>query len=57
MCMLHELFHDMYESKESGFRLDIHVTTEMYGKVLNIVVSLNSDVHEATKPVIEESSR
>ena len=55
--MLHELFHDMYESKESGFRLDIHVTTEMYGKVLNIVVSLNSDVHEATKPVIEESSR
>ena len=54
--MVHEIFHDMSDIKESGFYSVIHVATETHDKVLNIVASLNSDLHEATNPVIEGSS-
>ena len=53
--MVHEIFHVMSESKESGFCWGIHVATEAHCKVLNTIVSLDSDVHEATNPVIEGS--
>ena len=48
--------HAMYEIKEGRFCWEIHVSTDMYGNILKIVASLNSDVHEATNPVIEGSS-
>ena len=54
--MVHGIFHEMYKSKESGFCWGIDVSTETHGKVFKIVVSLNSDVHGATNPVIEVSS-
>ena len=55
MWMVHEIFHAMYKIKEIGFCWGIHAATEAHGKVLNIVASLDSDVHEATNPVIEGS--
>ena len=54
--MVHEIFHVMYESKESGFCWGIHVATDTNGKVLKIIAILNSDVLEATNRVIEGSS-
>ena len=54
--MVHEIFHDMSVIMDSGFCSVIHVATETHDKVLNIVASLNSDLHEATNPVIEGSS-
>ena len=43
----------MSERKEVRFCWVIHVYTRIQGKVLKIVASLNSDVYEATNPVIE----
>ena len=54
MWMVHEIFHAMSKSKEIWFYWVIHVATEAHGKVFNIVASLDSDVYEATNPVIEE---
>ena len=54
MWMVHEIFHAMSNSKEIWFCWGIYVATDVHGKVLNIVASLDSDVHEATNPVIEE---
>ena len=50
--MVNEIFHAMSKRKEIGFCLGIHISTETHGKALKIVESLNSDVHEATNPVI-----
>ena len=56
MCMVHDIFHSVFEINESGFCSVIHVSTEIHGKVLNIVAGLNSGVYEATNPLIEVSS-
>ena len=56
MWMVHEIFHVMSESKESGFCWGSHVATDTNGKVLKIIAILNSDVLEATNRVIEGSS-
>ena len=45
----------MRDIKEGRFCWGIHLFTETRGKSLKIVASLNSDVHEATNPVIEGS--
>ena len=55
MWMVHEILHAMSESKEIKFCWGIHVSTETCGNILKIILSLNSDVHEATNPVIEGS--
>ena len=54
--MVHDIFHAMFEIKESRFCWLIHVATDMYGDILKIIDILNSDMHEATNPVIEGSS-
>ena len=56
MWMLYEIFHAMFESKKYRFYWCIHVSTEAHGDILNIIVSLDSAVHESTKPVVEWSS-
>ena len=56
MGMVHAIFHAMPDSKEVRLCWVIHVATETHGKLLKIVASLNSDVHEAANPVIEVSS-
>ena len=53
--MVHEIFHDMYESKAGRIYWRIYVAVETHGKVLSITAILNIGVHEATNPVIEGS--
>ena len=53
--MVHDVPHAMSERKECNIYGRIHEYTETHGKVLKIISSLNSDVHEATNPVIEVS--
>ena len=55
MWIVHEIFHDISNREEIWFCWGIHVATEAYCKVLNTIVSLDSDVHEATNPGIEGS--
>ena len=54
MRVVHEIFHAMFESKEGRLSWSIHISTEIHGKVLKIIACLDSDVHEATKPVIDK---
>ena len=53
MCMVNKIFHAMSKFKERRLCWGICVSTDTHGKVLKIVASLNSDVHEFTNPVIE----
>ena len=46
----------MSENKERNVFGGVHLSTDMHGNLLKILDSLNSDVHEATNPVIEGSS-
>ena len=50
--MFHDILHDMSKIKEVRFCWDICVSTETHSKVLKIVESLDSDLHEATNQVI-----
>ena len=52
MCIVHEIFHAVFEIKKSRFCWVIHVSTEMHSKILKIMASLNSDFPEATNLVI-----
>ena len=56
MRVVHDIFHAMSESKEGRLSWSIHIATEMHGKVLKIMVCLESDVNEATKSVIDRNS-
>ena len=56
MWMLHEVFHTMFESNKSRFCWCIHISSDSYCKILMIIASLDSDVHESTNPVIYWSS-
>ena len=40
MWMVHMILHAMFESKESRFCWCIHVATEAYGDILDIISSL-----------------
>ena len=51
--MVHEIFHAMFETKESRFCWCIPVSTAAHGEILKTIASLDSDLHEATSPVIE----
>ena len=53
--MVHGIFHAVSENKEGRLCWGIHVVTEMHAKVLNIIASLNIDVHEVNNPVVEGS--
>ena len=53
MCMVHQIFHAMFESKEIRFYWCIHVATDAHGEILKITASLDSDANESTNPVIE----
>ena len=53
MWVVHEIFHAMFEIKESRFYWQINVSTEVHGEILNIIASLDIYVHDATNPVIE----
>ena len=53
MCMVRDIFHAIFESKENRFCWYIHVAIEAHGEILEIIVSFDSDVHESTNPVIE----
>ena len=46
----------MFESKERRFFWGIYVATEAHGEILEIILSLDSAVHDYTNPVIEWSS-
>ena len=54
--MVHDILHSVLKTKEERFCQGVNVVTEIHGKVLKIVVSLNSDVHDSTYLVIEVSS-
>ena len=54
--VVHEILHAIYDSKEVSICWVIHVSNDTHSNILNIVVSFNSDVHEATNPVIEGAS-
>ena len=56
MRVVHDIFHAMSESKEGRLSWSIHIATEMHGKVLKIMVCLESDVNEAAKSVIDRKS-
>ena len=56
MWMVHEILHSMFESKEVRLCWVIHVAYEAGGDILKIIVSLDSDMHESNKSVIEVSS-
>ena len=56
MWMVNEISHAMFENKEIRFCWCIHVATEDHGERLNIIASLDSDVHEFINPLIEVSS-
>ena len=56
MWVVHDIFHDISEIKGRVFCWGIHVSNDTHVNILKIVVSLNSDVHDATKPVIKGSS-
>ena len=56
MWVVYDILHFMYDINEVRLCCSIHVSTETHGKVLNIIASLSSDVHESTNPVIEGSS-
>ena len=53
MCMAHQIFHAIFESKEIRFYWCIHVATDAHGEILKITASLDSDANESTNPVIE----
>ena len=50
--MVHDIFHAIFESNKSRFCWCINVATETHGKILKVISSFNSDVHEYTNPVI-----
>ena len=56
MWVVHEIFHAMFEIKESRFYWQINVSTEVHGEILNIIASLDGAVHEYNNPVIDLSS-
>ena len=53
--MVHEIFHEMFESKKRRLCWGIHVATETHGEILKIITSFNIDVHESANPLIEVS--
>ena len=48
--MVHEIFHAMFESNKIRFYWFIHLTTDVNGETLEIIESLEIDVHESTNP-------
>ena len=52
MWMVNDVFHVIFESKESRFCWGINVATEAHGEILNIIESLDIYVHESTNQVI-----
>ena len=55
--LMREIFRAMPEVNKSRLCWGIHITTETYGNVLNSIECLDSDLHEATNPVIEGTSK
>ena len=47
--MVHDIFHAMFDRNKIRFCC---VATETHGKILKVISSFNSDVHEYTNPVI-----
>ena len=53
MRVLNDILHAMSEDKELRFCWGIHITTQAHGEILKIISCLDSDVYEATNPMIE----
>ena len=53
MCMVHEIFHAIFEGKKIRFCQCIHVSTEAHCEILKVVASFNSYVNDSTNPVIQ----
>ena len=51
--VVHEIFHAMYEGKESSFGWSFNINNHSHGEVLNIIACLESDVYDTTNAVIE----
>ena len=51
--MVNDIFHDMSEGKKGRLYWSINISTETNGKAFNTIACLDSDVHEATKLLIE----
>ena len=47
------IFCPMSEGNKYRLFWGIRINNQLNGKLLNIIACLNSDVHEATNPVIE----
>ena len=50
--VMHEIFHTMSEGKKWRLYRRNNKATLLHSKTLKVISCLNSDVHEATKPVI-----
>ena len=55
MRVVHEILLKMSEGKKFRLCWGVHITTQSHGELLDTIACLNSDVHEATNPVIEET--
>ena len=55
MWVVRGILHAVSYINELRIYWIIRVSTETHGKVLKIIASLNSDVHEDTNPVIDIS--
>ena len=54
--MVNEIYHAIFERNKRRLCWCIHIATESHFDILKIIASLDSDVHESTKPIIEGSS-
>ena len=53
MWMAYEILHAMFESKKIRLCWCIHVNTEANGEILNIIPSLDVNMHESNNLVID----
>ena len=56
MCIVHELLHAMFERNKNRSCWRIYIATEAHYEILKTIVSLDSDVHDYTNPVMYWSS-
>ena len=56
MCIVNDILHSMFDSKQSRLYWGIHVATETHDETLKIIASMDSDVNDSTNSMIEISS-
>ena len=51
MWMVHDILYSMTNGKERRFCGSIHVPTQSHSKILKVVPSLKSDMHDTSYPM------